>query len=93
MHTQLGVHIPSFFLILDKIVKSGVTPHRSVSYELYARLVRLVHEPSQAECCNHALIPICNTPTMKILKIMGLISHKWEILQKPALARCQSLVH
>jgi hypothetical protein len=23
---------------------------------------RLVHEPKQAKCCNHALIPICNTP-------------------------------
>jgi hypothetical protein len=24
--------------------------------------MQLVHEPKQAKCCNHALIPICNTP-------------------------------
>jgi hypothetical protein len=26
---------------------------------------QLVHEPKQAKCCNHALIPICNTPTSR----------------------------
>jgi hypothetical protein len=61
----------SKFLILDKIVKSGITPHGSVSNKVYKRLV---HEPNQAECCNHALIPLCNIPTTKIFKILGLIS-------------------
>jgi hypothetical protein len=27
---------------------------------------QLVHEPKQAKCCNHALIPICNTPTTEL---------------------------
>ena len=58
MHTQW---ISRFqVLILGKRVKLGVTPLRSASNGAYAQLV---HEPNQAECCNHALIPICNTPT------------------------------
>jgi hypothetical protein len=60
----------------------GVTPHRSVSYELYARLVRLVHEPSQAECCNHALIPLFNTPTIIILKKLWINLPQVRNLQK-----------
>jgi hypothetical protein len=38
-----------------------VTPSKSNSNGVFAQLVR---DPNQAKCCNHALIPICHTPTM-----------------------------
>jgi hypothetical protein len=63
MHTQSGSH--SQVLILDKRVKLGVTLRRSTLNGAYAQLV---HEPNQAECCNHALIPLCHIPTMQIKK-------------------------
>jgi hypothetical protein len=61
MHTQSGSRFQ--VLILDKRVTLGVTLHRSTSNEAYAQLV---HEPNQAECCNHALIPLCHIPTTQI---------------------------
>jgi hypothetical protein len=56
--------------------------------EVYARLV---HEPNQAECCNHALIPLCNTPTI-INQNFWVNFSQMRNLQKLALAKCQSLI-
>jgi hypothetical protein len=51
-----------------------------------------VHEPNQAKCCNHALIPLCNTPITKILKNFGINLPYMGDLLNFALVKCQSPV-
>jgi hypothetical protein len=45
---------------------------------------QLIHEPKQAKCCNHALIPICNTP---------MVGHQNFVLLKKSNLHSGSLSH